>query len=153
SVAIALEYVCPTHVDEWGQVELMNLLLRNAAVVLATTRVFWYAGLSPHYPKFVQPLLRLLQTSKEVERVVLAYMLVIARAENKLFSNCYSRFFLFSQDLQVTKRMKIAMLMRLIDFDNHQVILRELIEYSEDPDDEVVSESIAAIGRCAVLIP
>ncbi|KAI3610576.1 ap-3 complex subunit beta-1 [Moniliophthora roreri] len=206
SVAIAFEYVCPTRldllhqhyrrlcrimvdVDEWGQVELMNLLLRyartmlprpfttldgaemnsdvrllldsveplfqsrNAAVVLATTRVFWYAGLSPHHPKFVQPLLRLLQISKEVERVVLAYMLVIARTESKLFSNFYSRFFLFSQDLRVTKRTKIAILMQLVDFDNHQAILREFIEYSEDPDDEVASDSIAAIGKCAVLIP
>ncbi|KAK7043657.1 AP-3 complex subunit beta [Paramarasmius palmivorus] len=203
SVAIAFEYVCPTRldllhqhyrrlcrtlvdVDEWGQVELMNLLLRyartmlprplesgdlnpdvkllldsveplfqsrNAAVVLAATRVYWYAGLPSHHPRFVQPLLRLLQTSKEVERVVLAYMLVIARTASTLFSNFYSRFFLFSQDLQVTKRMKLAMLMRLVDFDNHQAILRELIEYSEDPEDEVVSDSISAIGKCAVLIP
>ncbi|KAF9264864.1 hypothetical protein L218DRAFT_979527 [Marasmius fiardii PR-910] len=206
SVAIAFQYVCPTRldllhqhyrrlcrilvdVDEWGQVELLGLLLRytrtmlprpiqtpngedvnsdvkllldssqplfqsrNPAVVLAVTRVFWCVGLPTDHHQFVQPLLRLLQMSREIERVVLTYVLVIARTASSLFSNYYSRFFLYSQDNGVTKKMKIAMLLQLVNFENHQVILRELIDYAGDPSDDVVSDSIKAIGRCAILIP
>ncbi|KAK1233001.1 AP-3 complex subunit beta [Marasmius sp. AFHP31] len=206
SVAIAFEYVCPTRldllhqhyrrlcrivvdVDEWGQVDLLGLLLRyartmlprpiqtssgedtnsdvkllldnaeplfqsrNPAVVLAVTRVFWYLGLPSDHSKFIQPLLRLLLISKEVERVVLAYVLTVTRTSSALFSNHYSRFFVFSEDFVVVRRMKIAILLRLVNFENHQAILRELIDYAEDPSDEVVSDSISAIGRCAVMIP
>lgn len=134
SVAVAFEAVCPTRldlihqryrrlckllveVDEWGQIDLLNLLLRyartmlprpivkadeeevdkdvevllassepllqsrNPAVVLAVTRVFWYAGPPSVHVKVVRPLLRLLQISKEVERVTLSYIGVVARAE------------------------------------------------------------------------
>ncbi|KAG7092275.1 hypothetical protein E1B28_008637 [Marasmius oreades] len=206
SVSIAFQYVCPTRldllhqhyrrlcrilvdVDEWGQVDLLGLLLRyartmlprpietpngedvnsdiklllnsaqplfqsrNSAVVLAATRVFWCVGLPTEHRQFVQPLLRLLQTSQEVERVVLTYILVIARTANTLFTSYYSRFYLYSEDITVTKRMKIAMLLQLLQYDNHQAILRELIDYADDASDEVVSDSIKAIGRCAILIP
>lgn len=132
SVAVAFEAVCPTRldlihqryrrmckllveVDEWGQIDLLNLLLRyartmlprpivnsdgeevdhdielllssaepllqsrNPAVVLAVVRVFWYAGPPSVHVKVVRPLLRLLHISKEVERVTLSYILVLAR--------------------------------------------------------------------------
>ncbi|KAF5373098.1 hypothetical protein D9758_001497 [Tetrapyrgos nigripes] len=206
SVAVAFEAVCPTRldlihqryrrlckvlldVDEWGQVELLNLLLRyartmlprpmtkpegneidsdlkllldsceplfqsrNPAVVLAATRVFWYAGLPSMHIKFAGPLLRLLHTSKEVERVVLSYLLVITRVETTLFTPHYKQFFLFSDDTRQVKTQKIKVLLRLLTFDNHQAILREFIDCADDVDDQVVSDSIHAIGRCANLVP
>ncbi|THU96338.1 hypothetical protein K435DRAFT_858648 [Dendrothele bispora CBS 962.96] len=206
SVAVAFDAVCPTRldlihqryrrlckvlldVDEWGQVELLNLLLRyartmlprpiakpdgdeidpdlkllldssaplfqsrNPAVVLAATRVFWYAGLPSMYPKFVGPLLRLLHTSKETERVVLSYLLLITRSETTLFALHYKQFFLFADDTRHVKTQKIKLLLRLLTFDNHQAILRELIDYADDIDDQVVADSIHAIGRCANIVP
>lgn len=56
--------------------------LTVSQVVLAVTRVFYYLSPSPSSSSLstiVQPLLRLLTVSKEVERVVLVYILVIAR--------------------------------------------------------------------------
>ncbi|KAJ7773104.1 adaptin N terminal region-domain-containing protein [Mycena metata] len=202
SVAVAFEAVCPTRldmlhqqyrrlcrilvdVDEWGQIDLLNLLLRyartmlprpvqeeidsdvkflltsaeplfqsrNPAVVLAVTRVFYYAGPSSYHPRMVQPLLRLLHTSKEVERVVVAYVLAVSRSAPNLFSPFYPQFLLRTDDLRHVKQDKIKVLLVLANFDTHQAILREFIDCADDPDDEVVSDAIRAIGKCAHSIP
>ncbi|KAJ6494718.1 adaptin N terminal region-domain-containing protein [Mycena vitilis] len=202
SVAVAFEDVCPTRldmlhpqyrrlcrilvdVDEWGQIDLLNLLLRyartmlprpveeeidtdvkflltsaeplfqsrNPAVVLAVTRVFYYAGPPSYHSRMVQPLLRLLHTSREVERVVVAYVLAVSRTAPKLFSPFYPQFLLRTDDLRQVKEDKIKALLLLANFDTHQAILREFIDYADDPDDQVVSDAIRAIGKCARSIP
>ncbi|KAF9466467.1 adaptin N terminal region-domain-containing protein [Collybia nuda] len=206
SVVVAFEGVCPTRldlihqqyrrlcrilidVDEWGQVGVLNLLLRyartmlprpivaadseeldndvkllltsaepllhsrNPAVVLAVTRVFYYAGTPSYISKVVHPLLRLLSISKEAERIVLVYLLIISRNSPGLFTPYYSRFLMRTDDLRQVKECKIKLLLSLMTIDTYPAILRELIDYSDDTDDKVVAESIHAIGRCARLIP
>ncbi|KAG5637426.1 hypothetical protein H0H81_004633 [Sphagnurus paluster] len=206
SVAVAFEAVCPTRldllhqryralckllveVDEWGQFDLMNLLLRyvrtmlprpiakedneevdtdvkllltsaepllqsrNPSVVLAVTRVFFYAGPPSYLSKTVLPLIRLLSISREVERVVLVYLNVIARAAPHLFAPFYPRFLVRTDDLRHVKQDKIKLLLTIIDVENYTAILRELIDYADDPNDAVVLDSIRGIGRCARLIP
>ncbi|KAJ7903631.1 adaptin N terminal region-domain-containing protein [Mycena olivaceomarginata] len=202
SVAVAFEAVCPTRldmlhqqyrrlcrilvdVDEWGQIDLLNLLLRyartmlprpseeeidsdvkflltsaeplfqnrNPAVVLAVTRVYYYAGPPSYHPRIVQPLLRLLHTSKEVERVVVAYVFAVSRSAPNLFSPFYHQFLVRTDDLRQVKQIKIKVLLLLANFDTYQAILREFIDYADDPDDEVVSDAIRAIGKCAHSIP
>ncbi|KAF8240686.1 hypothetical protein L208DRAFT_1231334 [Tricholoma matsutake] len=204
SVAVAFEDVCPTRldllhqhyrrlcktlvdVDEWGQVDLANLLLRyartmlprpgaidedmdkdvklllasveplfqsrNPAVVLAVTRVFYYAGTPSYLPKIVHPLLRLLSVSKEVERIVLVYILLISRSSPNFFAPFYTRFLVRTDDLRQVKQDKIKLLLNIITIDTYPAILRELIDYADDPDDTVVSDAIRGMGRCASLIP
>lgn len=46
---------------------------------MAATRVLFYAGPTRYWLKFVHPLLRLLNSSKEVERVVLVDLVVICK--------------------------------------------------------------------------
>ncbi|KAG7450937.1 uncharacterized protein BT62DRAFT_984252 [Guyanagaster necrorhizus] len=206
SVAVAFDAICPTRldllhkhyrrlcktlvdVDEWGQINLLDLLLRysrsmllrpvlrgeeedtdkdvklllnsaeplffsrNPAVVLAAARVLYYAGPPSYHAKIVQPLVRLLSVSKEIERVALAYILIVASASPGLFSPFYSRFILSSDDLRQVKIDKIKMMLIIVTFDNYPTILREFIDYAEDIDDEVAAASIRAIGRCAGVIP
>ncbi|KAG6812288.1 hypothetical protein H0H92_003597 [Tricholoma furcatifolium] len=207
SVAVAFEAVCPTRldllhqhyrrlckiiveVDEWGQVDLANLLLRyartmlprpivkadgseevdqdvelllnsveplfqsrNPAVVLAVTRIFFYAGPPSFISQIVNPLLRLLSNSSEVERVVLVYLNVLAKSAPNLFAPFYPRFLVRTDDVLQVKQEKIKLLLTIVNVDNFPTILRELIDYADDPDDAVVSDSIRAIGRCARLIP
>ncbi|KAF5359621.1 hypothetical protein D9756_003261 [Leucocoprinus leucothites] len=202
SVAVAFEAVCPTRldllhqqyrrlcrmlaqVDEWGQVDLMNLLLRytrimlprpvgdeldsdvkllltsvepilmscNPASVMAVVRVIYYAGPSVYLQKVVQPLLRLLHQSREVERVVLVYLLILVQKSPELFSPYHTRLFLRTDDSREVKRDKIRLLLRILNSDNYGAILREFIDYSDDTDDEIVGDSIHAIGRCAFTIP
>lgn len=139
AASLAFQTVCPTRldlihtqyrrlcrilvdVDEWGQVELIDLLLRyarsmltrpivtisptatgeeaeeevdkdlellltsaeplfqsrNPAVVLAVTRLFYYLAPPSKLSKIVQPLTRLPRISPQVERVAVAYILLIS---------------------------------------------------------------------------
>ncbi|KAH8831481.1 adaptin N terminal region-domain-containing protein [Flagelloscypha sp. PMI_526] len=205
-VVVAFDAVCPTRldllhkeyrrlcrllvdVDEWGQFDLLHLLLRyvrtmlarpafdgsesemdsdiklllkssepllmsaNAAVVVSVVRAIFYLGQNSHQPKIVQPLLRLLAASKEVERVVLSYILFIVRRQPSLFSSWYARFLLRSDDAQTVKTTKIQLLLAIFNEVNHQAILREFIDYADDSDDAIVSASVAAIGHCARTVP
>ncbi|KAF9446612.1 hypothetical protein P691DRAFT_761494 [Macrolepiota fuliginosa MF-IS2] len=202
SVAVAFEAVCPTRldllhqqyrrlcrmlveVDEWGQVDLMNLLLRyartmlprpvgdeldpdvkllltsvepilmssNPAAIMAAAKVIYYAGPPPYLQKLPLPLLKLLRKSREIERVVLVYLLIIVPKAPELFSPYYSRFLSRTDDTREVKRDKIRLLLRILTLENYGAILREFIDYSDDVDDLVVSDSIHAIGRCASAIP
>ncbi|KAL1728455.1 adaptin N terminal region-domain-containing protein [Schizophyllum commune] len=205
-VAVAFQAVCPTRldllhrhyrrlcrvlvdVDEWGQVDIMNLLLRyartmlprpivtadgedvdkdlrlllssceplfqsqNPAVVMAATRVFYYAGTPSYRGKIVQPLIRLLAMSKEVERVTITHILLLSESLPHLFSPHHVRFLIRSTDARPVKLDKIRLLLNIINPDNYQAILREFIDYADDTDDEVVFAAIRAVGRCAALAP
>ncbi|KAH7912022.1 adaptin N terminal region-domain-containing protein [Hygrophoropsis aurantiaca] len=210
SAIIAFETVCPTRldllhkqyrrlcrilvdVDEWGQVDLLNLLLRyartmllkpimlsiregsdeeldrdlnlllssgdplfkskNPSVVLAVVRVVYYTGPPSYLPKITAPLLRILNVSHAVERVVLGYLIAISKAYPHLFSPHYLRLIARTDDAQQVKRDKIRLLLNICTLENYQAILREFVEYAEDVDDQVVADSIGAIGQCASLIP
>ncbi|KAF8169768.1 adaptin N terminal region-domain-containing protein [Pholiota molesta] len=215
SVAVAFQAICPTRLDllhphyrrlcriivdldEWGQVELMGLLLRyvrtmlmrprvdgqenggetreeeeeldkdlkllldsvepvfqsrNPAVVLAATKVFFYGAPPSYWPKFVGPLLRLLTVSKEVERIVLADLLIVTKDVPHLFAPFYARFLVRTDDLTQVKKDKIRLLLHVLTVDNWNAIMREFIEYADDTDDSVVSESIRALGVCSARVP
>lgn len=190
SVVVAFDAVCPTRldllhkhfrrlckslvdVDEWGQVDLCNVLLRyartmlarpkddeeldedvrllltsaeplffnrNPAVVIAATRVIFYAGPPSYHPKVVQPLLRLLHISPEVERIVLAYILA---SNPVLFASHPTPFFISAADLPENRACKLRILLAILNFDNHPTVLRELVE----------QEAVHEIGRCAQRVP
>ncbi|KAF9565363.1 hypothetical protein CPC08DRAFT_784525 [Agrocybe pediades] len=126
---------------------------RNPAVVLAASRVLFYAGPPSYWPKFVGPLLRLLSVSKEVERVVLVDILIIAASASHLFALHYTRFVARSDDLVPVKKDKIKLLLKVVTMDSWAGILREFVDYADDVDDAVVGEAIGAIGKLAAKIP
>jgi AP-3 complex subunit beta len=49
-------------------------------VVVAATKVIFYAAPPSYWPKFVHPLMRLLMTAKEVERVVIVDLIIITKS-------------------------------------------------------------------------
>ncbi|KAG6336367.1 hypothetical protein ID866_2724 [Astraeus odoratus] len=118
---------------------------RIPAVVLAAVRVFYYTGISSSLRKIVNPLLRILNTSKETERVVLSYISVATYEHPFLFSSQYARLLIRTSDPQQVKKDKIKVLLNLCNIDNHQALLREFIDYADDPDDVVVADSVHAI--------
>ncbi|GJE85585.1 adaptin N terminal region-domain-containing protein [Phanerochaete sordida] len=206
SVATAFEAVCPTRldllhkhyrrlcrtlvdVDEWGQADLMALLLRyartmlprpvvtgdreevdldvrllltsseplfqsyNPAVVLAVVRVFYYAAPPSEASKIIQPMLRLLHISPEVERTVLPYLLMVSQSLAHLLIPSYTYFLIRSDDIPHVKRLKMRLLRLLITSENYQALLREFAHYAEDADDTLVKDAIGAIGYSARLVP
>jgi len=111
---------------------------------MAAARVIFYAGPPVYLQKIVQPLLRLLHSSKEVERVVLVYLLIVAQKSpashnsfdstikliflvQELLSPHHTRFFLKTSDTHKAKRDKIQLLLRTLNSDNYGAILREFI--------------------------
>ncbi|KAH9481592.1 AP-3 complex subunit beta-2 [Psilocybe cubensis] len=126
---------------------------RNPAVVMAAARVLFHAGPYRYWLKFVQPLLRLLDTSKEVERVVLVDLIAICKTAPELFSPYYTRFLIRSDDISAVKKDKIKILLLVLTLDNYAAIMRELIDCADDTNDEVVSAAIDGVGICARRIP
>ncbi|KAG1882097.1 adaptin N terminal region-domain-containing protein [Suillus subluteus] len=126
---------------------------KNPAVVLAVARAFYYLAPSSMLSKISAPLLRLLSVSREVERVTLAYLLVVARSHPALFITSHNRLFVRADDAEQVKRTKISALLALCTVDNHQTLLREFVDYAQDTDDSVVGDAIHAIGRIASLVP
>lgn len=59
---------------------------RNPAVVVAAAKACYYLAPSTdgHWKKFVGPLLRLLAISKEVERVVVRYLVVLSSRQRTI---------------------------------------------------------------------
>jgi AP-3 complex subunit beta len=126
---------------------------RNPAVVVSVTRLLLFCNVESQMPKVVSPMLRLLHGSPEVERVVLHYLLDLPDHLIEILSPLHSRFFLRSTDTQATKLLKIKLLLRLNRIEIYQVILRELIDYTDDPDDTIISAAVQAIGSCTSLVP
>lgn len=126
---------------------------KNPAVVLAVARAFYYLAPPSMLSKIGAPLLRLLSVSREVERVALAYLLVVARSHPALFITSHNRLLVRADDAEQVKRIKISVLLALCTVDNHQTLLREFVDYAQDTDDSVVGDAIHAIGRIASLVP
>ncbi len=103
-------------------------------------RVIYYAGPPSFHPKVVDPLLRILHMSPELERIVLSYILA---STPSLFSSYFTHFLVSYGDLPDTKAAKLRLLLAILNFDNHAGILRELVE----------QEAVHEIGRCAVRVP
>ncbi|KAH9846240.1 adaptin N terminal region-domain-containing protein [Lenzites betulinus] len=211
SVAIAFEAVCPTRLDllhqhykrlcrtlidmdEWGQVDLLSLLVRyarvmlprpipsngasatpefevdsdlkllltsaeplfqsqNPAVVLAIARAFYYLGPPSDLPKIVPPLLRLLHLSREIERVVLTNLVLVSSTLADVLAKSYTQFMVRADDPRQVKKDKVHLLRAVTNAENHPSLLREFICYADDADDDLVAESIQAIGYIARVIP
>ncbi|TBU27074.1 adaptin N terminal region-domain-containing protein [Dichomitus squalens] len=211
SVAIAFEAVCPTRLDllhqhyrrlcrtlidmdEWGQVDLINLLIRyarvmlprpipataagsslsfdvdsdlkllitsaepllqsnNPAVVLAVARVIYYLAPQNELPKIVPPLLRLLHVSPEVERIVLTNLTITSSALTDILAKSYIAFLVRADDPQRVKKDKVRLLRAVVNPENYPSLLREFICYADDADDDLVADSIQAIGYIARVIP
>lgn len=59
---------------------------------MAATRILYYAGPPSYLLKAVQPLLRLMNQSREVERVVLVYIFIISKTNPVKHSSLQMRF-------------------------------------------------------------
>ncbi|KAG8907999.1 AP-3 complex subunit beta [Tulasnella sp. 403] len=137
---------------------------RNPAVVMAVTRTFYHLGPRREQAKIVPPLLRILHSSKEVERVVLENLFVIAKDAPELLRPHTQRLYIRALDIAPVKRAKLRILVTLITPDNAQALLREFKawnlflemwgkDYVVDTDDALVSDAVWAIGQCARIAP
>eukprot|EP00163_Fabomonas_tropica_P004369 TRINITY_DN1384_c0_g2_i1.p1 TRINITY_DN1384_c0_g2~~TRINITY_DN1384_c0_g2_i1.p1 ORF type:complete len:1061 (+),score=365.46 TRINITY_DN1384_c0_g2_i1:571-3753(+) len=126
---------------------------RNAGVVLAVASVFYY--LSPPYEstRIGKALTRLIRGSREVEYVVLANITTMAVTRSDMFDPYVKDFFVTPSDSEHCRPLKLEILTLLAKESNIGQILKEFKEYVKSSDEEFVTATIQAIGRCASTVP
>ncbi|KAG8863143.1 AP-3 complex subunit beta [Tulasnella sp. 330] len=129
------------------------LCSRNPAVIMAVARTFYYVGPATEHHHIIEPLLRQLRVSEEVERVLLEDLCLIAARSPDLLRSYASRFYIRAGDISPVKRTKIRILVSLLAPDNGHTLLREFKDYVVDTDDTLVGDAVWAIGRCAQIVP
>jgi AP-3 complex subunit beta len=118
--------------------------------VTAATHVLYYLGPPSYWPLFVPHVLRLLTVSREVERVVLADLLIISKKDpvcisfgfqamnglltrpslntlQDLLALHFTRFLVRCDDLGEVKKAKIRLMLNVVNDENWAAILREFI--------------------------
>ncbi|KAG9079068.1 AP-3 complex subunit beta [Ceratobasidium sp. UAMH 11750] len=131
-----------------------NLLYsRNPAVVLSVARTYWYLAPQSYRPKIINPLLRLLHASPEIERVTIENLGIIAQEQPSLLKSHIARFFVRASDAPATKIAKLRILLALVDPANVGVVLSECKDYVYDEDEQFGRAAADAIGRCARAVP
>ncbi|KAG9123546.1 AP-3 complex subunit beta [Ceratobasidium sp. 392] len=133
-----------------------NLLYsRNPAVVLSVARTHWYLAPQSYRPKIIQPLLRLLHVSPEIERVAIENFGIIAQEQPSLLKSHITRFFVRLSDTPASKIAKLRILLALVVVDpaNVGVVLAECKDYVYDEDERFGRAAADAIGRCARVVP
>ncbi|QRV89576.1 AP-3 complex subunit beta-2 [Ceratobasidium sp. AG-Ba] len=131
-----------------------NLLYsRNPAVVLSVARTYWYLAPRSYRPKIIQPLLRLLHISPEIERVTVENLGIIAQEQPSLLKSHLARFFVRASDTPATKISKLRILLALVDPANVGTVLSECKDYVYDEDERFGRAAADAIGRCARVVP
>ncbi|KAF7831069.1 AP3-complex subunit beta-A [Senna tora] len=158
-------------VEEWGQIILVGILLRNddvkillqctspllwsnnSAVVLEAASVHWIMASMEDVKEIVKPLMFLLRSSHASRYVVLCNIQVFAKAMPSLFVPHYEDFFICSSDSYQIKALKLEILCSIATDSSILFILKEFQDYIKDPDRRFAADTVAAIGQCAQRLP
>ncbi|CAH8623291.1 unnamed protein product [Schistosoma bovis] len=126
----------------------------NSAVVMASSQLLFYLNAKDDYPNVVRALIRTLHRNREVQYIVLSNIASLITIEHRnLFEPYLRSFFIFSTDSLQVKLLKLEILSSLITETSSSVILREFQYYVNSFDEEFVTATIQAIGRCASIVP
>ncbi|XP_018653568.1 adapter-related protein complex 3, beta subunit [Schistosoma mansoni] len=126
----------------------------NSAVVMASSQLLFYLNAKDDYPAVVRALIRTLHRNREVQYIVLSNIASLVTIQHRhLFEPYLRSFFIFSTDSLQVKLLKLEILSSLITETSSSVILREFQYYVNSFDEEFVTATIQAIGRCASIVP
>lgn len=125
----------------WTLIYTRDKFSYSPQVVLAVSRAFYYTAPPSERTRIVLPLLRLLHTSLEVERVAVEELYLLARdnpvsikrlhgnfgdhLSKDLLSSHHSRFYLRSTEPTSTKMAKLRILVHILRSANANAILQE----------------------------
>ncbi|GAA5860737.1 hypothetical protein JCM1840_001947 [Sporobolomyces johnsonii] len=121
----------------------------NPAVVSGVVKLHYYLAPSNRLTKLVRPLIRLLKGAPEVAAVALEDCALIAEERPDLFVDHLSTFFVCFSDSAESRRTRLRIIIALTNESNIRVVLRELLTYVQDIDDDFSSDAVVAIGTCA----
>ncbi|CAH8597589.1 unnamed protein product [Heterobilharzia americana] len=129
------------------------LYSHNSAVVMAASQLLFYLKCKDDYPSVVRALIRTLNCNREVQYIVLSNIASLTIDHRHLFEPYLRVFFIYSTDSLQVKLLKLEILSSLISETSSSIILREFQHYVNSYDEEFVTATIQAIGRCASTVP
>ncbi|MCJ1293108.1 AP-3 complex subunit beta [Xylographa carneopallida] len=125
---------------------------RNSAVVVAVVRAFLHLGTSEYLDTAVGPLVALLRSGQDLQQIVLYNIVSVCLIRPVSFVPYTSHFFIRSSDVPEVWQLKIELLTLVFPHSESQskgLILSELEHFTKTSRNDLVCESVRAIGRCA----
>jgi AP-3 complex subunit beta len=128
------------------------LFSRNGCVVLEVAKLYYYLGSSQTFERYkvAGPVSRLLRSDVPVQHVALSNIRTMSLKRARSFRQYLTHFFVFPSDPFPVAKLKIETLTLLFDKSNMKTITSELQYYALTSfDQELISEAMRALGRCA----
>ncbi|MCJ1369120.1 AP-3 complex subunit beta [Loxospora ochrophaea] len=128
------------------------LYSRNSAVVVAVVRCFLNLGTPEYIDSATGALVALLRSPQDVQYIVLYNIVSVCLVRPQSFVQYTTHFLLHTIDPPHIWRLKMEVLTLVFPHCNAHmkgIILNELEHFTKDPNNELVRESVRAIGRCA----
>ncbi|MCJ1354779.1 MAG: AP-3 complex subunit beta [Icmadophila ericetorum] len=125
---------------------------RNSAVIVTVVRTFLHLGTPEYLASAVGPLIALLRSSPEIRLIVLHNIVSLCLLHPDLFVKYTTHFFIRATDPPSAWHLKIEIMTLVFphcDPSLKSLILTELDHFTKSPDNDLVCESVRAIGRCA----
>ena len=125
---------------------------RNSAVIIAVARCFLHLGTPAHVDMVIGPLVSLLRSPLDVQHMALYNIVAVCLVRPQAFVRYATRFLVHYNDPPQVWRLKLEVLTTIFSFCGSQlkgIILNELEHFSQGPQNDLVRESVRAIGRCA----
>ncbi|MCJ1405591.1 AP-3 complex subunit beta [Xylographa trunciseda] len=125
---------------------------RNSAVVVAVVRAFFHLGTPEYIDTAIGPLVALLRSGQDLQQIVLYNIVSVCLVRPASFVPYTSHFFVRSMDAPEVWHLKIEILTLVFPHSDSQskgIILSELEHFTKTSRNDLVRESVRAIGRCA----
>ena len=163
-------FKAPSSSDEWGSDDDENeqehndpdldLLIKSTqpllssitpCVTLAAAALFFYCAPPFKLQLIAKPLIRLIYGDASTAYAALMAISSFAADNAEPFVPHVRHFFIGYDDPMVLKKAKLQVLSQLARPSNSDILMRELAQHIHDPDREVASAAVRAIGRTASL--
>ena len=125
---------------------------RNAAVVVSVVHSFLYLGTPEYVDQAIGPLIALLRSLQDIQQVAMYNIVAVCLVRPKSFVRYATHFLVRMTDQLDVSRLKFEVLTLVFphcDLMTKAIILNEFEHFTRSTDDELVGESVRAIGRCA----
>ncbi|XP_075252326.1 AP-3 complex subunit beta-1-like isoform X4 [Convolutriloba macropyga] len=125
---------------------------RNSAVVMTVCQMYYYLAPRSEINCIVKPMIRLLKSHREIQAIVLNWLVTFSRNHKVLVEPYLKSFYIRASDPTHVKLLKLEILTNLASETSIGFILKEFQAYVHNSDPKFVAATIYAIGRCATTI-
>lgn len=125
---------------------------RNSGVVVAVSRCYVALATPEYVSHCIGPLIALLRGPSDIQHIALYNIVSVCLTRPEAFVKYASHFLIRATDLPQVWELKLELLTLIFphcDAYTKSLILNELEHFSRGSDQELVRESVRAIGRCA----